>query len=279
MPSLGDVCLYKATPTTFQPLLNGNLLDSRDVSSSSSSTSASSSSSSSSSYSPSSFSEWTKAYGAQILIPALCIYSIKKTESRPKYERWQSNPPPWLPLSPWNRWINRWFHSHTLPYGPGSRNWSGLATLPAPVWFMFDVCCRHASNPTSWSVSFLTLPAISFGFQHCWHQAPALLYFAPVVCDRDSLDEIELATLENALTHIQRSGNRWTDEVTQCVLQSIMDYIQMKGSVSVIISGSSASRAVPGGAASQQMALAPAQLSFPPPPRPSIHPFTLPNQI
>lgn len=46
---------------------------------------------------------------------------------------------------------------------------------------------------------------------------------------RDSLDEIELATLENALTHIQRSGNRWTDEVTQCVLQSIMDYIQTKG--------------------------------------------------
>jgi len=46
---------------------------------------------------------------------------------------------------------------------------------------------------------------------------------------RDSLDEIELATLENALTHIQRSGNRWTDGVTQCVLQSIMAYIQTKG--------------------------------------------------
>jgi len=46
---------------------------------------------------------------------------------------------------------------------------------------------------------------------------------------RDALDEVELATLETALTHLQRSGHQWVDGITQCVLQSLLDYIKMKG--------------------------------------------------
>ena len=40
------------------------------------------------------------------------------------------------------------------------------------------------------------------------------------------LDDVELAQLETVLTQLHSTGHKWSDIVTQCVLQRLVNYFQ-----------------------------------------------------
>ena len=55
---------------------------------------------------------------------------------------------------------------------------------------------------------------------------PNSLVIESVCACSGSLDEVELAALESALTQLRRSGHQWVDPMTQCVLQRLVNYFQ-----------------------------------------------------